>query len=35
MRMSGAAALQAVVRDTGRAVLVNTRLRRVAETWGL
>jgi MFS family permease len=35
MRMSGAAALQAVLRDTGRAVLANRRLRRVAETWGL
>ncbi len=35
MRMSGVAALHAVLRDTGRAVLANTRLRRIAETWGL
>jgi MFS family permease len=35
MSMASATALRAVLRDSGRAVLANTRLRRVAETWGL
>lgn len=33
--MSGIAAAGALLRDSGRVVLANARLRRVAETWGL
>ena len=35
MTISSVGVLAEVLRDSGRAVLANTRLRRVAETWGL
>jgi MFS family permease len=35
MSASGVAALRTVLRDSGRVVLANKRLRRIVETWGL